>query len=161
MNDFISGLLLLGFGIFLMTSDAIVEGEAATNVSSYLVGADTYLRLLGLLVAFFSAVLIVRSINYKKVKETEAFGFVIKLESLLTVIALIVYIVFLPVIGFGITTFFLSLFLTCLYMRKENKGQQFTRRMILKKFLIALIFSLILVIAVYCIFTKVLQASLP
>jgi hypothetical protein len=161
MNDFVAGLLLLGFGVFLATSNAVTDGEAATNVSQYLVGADTYLRVLGLLIAALSIVLAVRAINFKKTQETGAFVFVLKLETVLTVILLIIYIILLPKVGFRIITFFLTFFLTCLYMRKEFNGSQFTRRLIIRKGLIALIFSLILVAVVYLIFTKLLKAALP
>jgi cell division protein FtsL len=46
-------------------------------------------------------------------------------------------------------------------MRKENKGQKFTRSELIKKFLFAFIFSLVLVVAVYLIFTKLMFATLP
>jgi hypothetical protein len=160
MNDFIVGLFLVFFGIFLMTSKSIIEGEEPTNVASYL-SATTYLKLLGFLMVLLSCILIARSINFKKAKETEPFHLEFKLETNLTVIAVFFYILVLRKIGFIITTFIFTLFVVFLYMRKENEGQQWTKPLVIKKFTTAFIFSFVLVIVVYLIFTKLMLATLP
>jgi hypothetical protein len=82
-------------------------------------------------------------------------------ESLLTVVALILFIILLKPLGFAVPTFLFSFFTICLYMRKENMGKGLSRQQVIKKVVFAGVFSLILILVVYMLFARVLLVTLP
>jgi uncharacterized protein YqhQ len=161
MNDFIGGIALGAFSIFLLVSKNITEGHIVTGRGGIFVRADTYVRMLGGLMLFLSFLMAVRSINFKKAAETRAFTFVVTRESLLTVAALLGFIVLVNPLGFLVTTFLFSFAVICLYAHKENEGKELGRRRIIKKTVIAGVFSLVLVGVVYVLFSMVLMVVLP
>jgi hypothetical protein len=161
MNDFIGGILLGAVSVFLMVSKHIVEGRLVTGKGGTFVRADTYIKMLGGLMFFLAFIMVIRSINFKRTAETKGFTFTITKESLLTIVALLIYTVVLKLMGFALTTFLFSFFIVCLYMRKENQGKELSRRQIIKKVIVAGVFSVILVGVVYVLFSKVLMVVLP
>lgn len=161
MNDCIGGVVLMAASVFLLVSKNITEGRIVTGQGGFFVRADTYIRMLGGLMFFLAFLMIIRSINFKKIAETKGFVFVITKESLCTVAALIVFLLLLKPLGFAITTFLFSFFIVCLYMRKENRDKGLSRRDWIKKTVFAGVFSLILVVVVYLVFAKLLLVTLP
>ena len=161
MNDFLMGLLLLAGGLWLMLSDKITEGRILKSQRQGFLQADTYIQVLGGLVVFLAVLMVIRSINFKKEAETQAFSFYMSKESLLTFVALILYVALLKPLGFSITTFLFTFFIACIYMLKETKNKGLSRRDKIKKMIILAVFSVIMVIAVYLIFGKVLLVILP
>jgi hypothetical protein len=161
MNDFIIGLALMAASVWLMASRNITEGRIIDTEGGAFVRADMYIRMLGGLMFFLALLMVIRSINFKKAAETSGFSFTITQESLLTIIALVLFIILLKPVGFGITTFAFTFFEVCLYMRRENLGKGLGRREVIKKAVFAAVFSLILVVLVYMVFVKVLLVILP
>jgi hypothetical protein len=161
MNDFISGIMLTAASVWLLVSKNITEGRITTGEGGIFVRADMYIRILGGLMFFLAFLMVIRSINFKKAGEAKGFSFTITKESLLTVAALVVFILVLKPVGFAITTFLFSFFVVCLYMHKENSGKNLTRREVIKKAAFAFGFSLVLVAIVYLVFAKVLLVTLP
>jgi hypothetical protein len=161
MNDFVSGLALIAASVWLMVSKNITEGRIIDTEGGAFVRADMYIRMLGGLMFFLAFLMVIRAINFRKATETKGFSFTITKESLLTIIALVVFIILLKPVGFGITTFAFTFFEVCLYMHRENKGKGFGRREMIKKTVFAGVFSLILVVVVYLVFVKVLLVILP
>jgi hypothetical protein len=161
MNDFIIGIVLMAVSVWLLVSKNITEGRIIDNEGGAFVRADMYIRMLGGLMFFLAFLIVIRSINFKKAAETKGFSFTITLESFLTILALVLFIILLKPVGFGITTFLFTFFEVCLYMRKENQGKGLSRRELIKKTVFAGIFSLILVVIVYLVFVKVLLVILP
>ena len=161
MNDFVSGLILSGVSLYLIFGKNIVQGKVTTGPGGPLVRADMYIRMLGILMLLLSAIMVIRSVNFRKAVETKGFSFTITRESIFTAFALAGFIIFLKPLGFGITTFLFSFFVVCLYSIKENQGKGFGRREKIKKALFAALFSLILVAVVYLVFAKILLVTLP
>lgn len=161
MNDFVSGFLLCAGGLWLMLSKNITEGRILSSQNQGIIKADTYIRMLGGLVVFLAFLMIIRSINFKKEAETKAFEFHITKESFLTLAALIAFIVLLKPLGFALTTFSFTFFIVSVYMLREMKDKGLSRREKIKKFVIAGVFSFVLVLVVYLIFSKVLLVMLP
>ena len=161
MNDLIGGALLLIVGVWLMVSKNITEGRILQSQSQGIIRADTYIRMLGGLVAFLAFLMIVRAINFKREAETKAFEFHISKESLCTFLGLIGFIVLLKPVGFAVSTFLFSFFIVSLYMAREIKDKGLSRREKIKKFAFAGVFSFVLVLVVYLIFAKVLLVMLP
>jgi hypothetical protein len=161
MNDFIGGLALIAGSMWLLASKSITTGRIATGKGGLFVRADVYIRMLGGLMLFLAILMVIRSINFKKEAETKAFFFNITKESLLSFVALIVFCIALKPVGFAITTFALTFFLVCLYMNRENADKNYTPQQKKKRVLFAAVFSLILLVLVYFIFSNVLLVTLP
>ena len=161
MNDLIAGILLLAGGLWLMLSNNITVGRILQSQGQGIIRADTYIRMLGGLVFFLAVLMIIRSINFKKIAETSEFEFAINKESALTFAALILYVVLLKPLGFAITTFLFAFFISCIYMLGETKNKGLSRREITKKIVFIGVFSLVLIIVVYLIFARVLGVILP
>jgi hypothetical protein len=162
MNDFVASLLVTGLGIFVLVSDNIIQGKVINPPNGGIfVRADVYLRLLGGIIAFLGLLILLKSLNFSKSGETRGFHLIVSLAGILTIAALIVYVLVLTSVGFFIATFSLSVFLVCLYMHEEQGGVKPSRKELLKKLAAATIFSGILVVVVYLLFSKVLYVSLP
>ena len=163
-NDFIIGVVLLVLGIYVLFTDDIVQGNFVANAGGPLVRPDVYVRLIGGFLAFFAAILTLKSINFSRSAETKSFHFNLNPEVVLTMVSLIIYTILLTRIGFAISTFLLVFFLTCMYMRKETTGEgkpPLTRKGLVKTLIIILVYSLLLVLFVYYIFSRVLYVVLP
>ena len=164
-NDFIIGIALFILGVYVLFTDDIVLGTIPPGIEvSPLIQPDVYVRLIGGFLAFFAAILVNKSINYSRITDTKGFRFVISLEAVLTMAALIIYTILLTIIGFFISTFILIFFLTCMYLRREKAGKDkppLTRKEISRDLIIALVYSALLVLAVYLIFTRFLYVALP
>ncbi|MCL2374344.1 MAG: tripartite tricarboxylate transporter TctB family protein [Treponema sp.] len=164
-NDFIIGLALLGLGIYVILTDDIVRGVIPAHLpGGYLTRPDVYVRMIGGFLALCAAILVIKSFNFERTTETKNFHFVISWEIVLTVISLMVYTALLTRIGFFISTFLLVFFLACMYLRKEKTGAgkaPLTRKEIISDLIRILIYSILLVLGVYLIFTRVLVVVLP
>jgi hypothetical protein len=161
MNGFFGGIVLMAGGAWLMLSNNITEGRILRAQAQGIVRPDTYIRMLGCLVLFLAFLMAVRSINFKKEAETKALGFQISRESLVTFIGLVLFLVLLKPLGFAVVTFLFCFTVSCVYMLKETKGIGLGRKDTAKRIIVLGIFSLIMVLAVYLIFGKVLLVQLP
>ncbi|MDR1933388.1 MAG: tripartite tricarboxylate transporter TctB family protein [Spirochaetales bacterium] len=164
MNDCVIGIALLGVGIFIVQYKSIVKGQISDSAGGYLVRPDVYVRMIGVLLIICSLILVVKSINFRRSAETRGFHFVVTKEVALTGLSLLLYAALLEPVGFNITTFLLTLFLTCMYMRKEKMGEgnpPITRRVVIRSLIVATIYSVAMVIIVYLIFAKALNVILP
>ena len=161
MNDFICGLLLLVGGLWLMLSKNITEGRILRAHDQGFIRPDSYIRIIGGLIVFLAVIIVVRSINFKKESETSAFRFRVSKESFLSFVALGLYILFLPRVGFGITTFVFAFFTVTLYMLKETQDKGLNRRQKIYRIIFSAVFSIALILLIYLIFTKILLVVLP
>ena len=161
MNDFFIGIVFVAAGLWLMLSKKTTEGKILTTQNQGILQADTYIKMLGGLMFFLAILVLIRSINFKKEAETKAFSFHITKESFLTFIALVMFLVLLKPLGFAITTTSFTVFTVCLYMLKETRGKGLGRREMIKKFIFAGIYSIVLVLIVYLVFVKLLLVILP
>lgn len=164
VNDAVIGTLLLILGIFILTTKHVMLGTADTGSGGVLVRPDVYVRLIGGCIAFFAFVLIVKSINFRKLKETAGFSFALNKEVVLTVVALILYVLALPVVRFFASTFLLLFFLTHLYMQKELSSEADAApslKIFVRRSPAAAAYSMVLTIAVFLIFSYVLKVALP
>lgn len=162
MNDLILGILMIGVSAFLFFGK-ITEQEVQTSQGGFLARSDIWLRMMAVFLFAVSVVLIIRSINFKKEEIAEKFSFYIDSTVIATIIALIVYAIALPLLGFFFTTFVITLYLVLLYSIKEQ-GLKFTAvpkgawgKLALK----SLITAAVLLIVFWLIFGKLLAIQLP
>ena len=163
MNDFVLGCLMLPFGLYIFLSKGIIKNNVIINTGGLFARADVYIRMLSGMIAILALILIVKSINFSRSKETQGFKFVMNKEIALTAFSLVVYTFVLPRIGFTISTSVLMFFLVFMLSVRELTGgeRKLTRKELQKLLLISAIYTVVLVIAVYLVFSKLLGVSLP
>jgi len=160
VNDFVIGLALLLAGVYILVTKNVMDGTADTGAGGIFVRPDVYVRFIGGLMAFFSVILIIKSFNFTRSDTTEGFHFALNKEVLVTVGALVLYALLLPLIHFFVSTFLLILGLTLVYVGKEHtEGKTDKKRW--KVIAVAGVYSLLLTMMVYLIFSHVLKVALP
>ena len=70
MNDFVLGILMTIFGLWLLFGK-ITEMEVQTGQGGFLARSDIWLRMLAVILILVSVILIIRSINFKKEEVVE------------------------------------------------------------------------------------------
>lgn len=163
-NDFIIGLILLAVGIFVLLTDKVVQGEVVTGNGGFLVRPDVYVRMMGGCLAFFAAILVLKSINWTRSKDTKGFTFVLSREIVLTLIGLIAYVFLLNIIHFFAATFLLAFLLTIMYHKKEISASETgkpEKGVAMRRLVVAAVYSVILTVVVFLVFQNVLKVALP
>ena len=163
-NDFVIGIALLALGIYILLTKKIVFGNVMQTSGGPLVHPEVYVRLLGGILTFLAAILVLKSLNWRRSAELTPFRFLITPHIFLTVVALVLYTFLLPRIGFAVSTFSLNFFLTCLFLHRERTGEgkaTLERKSIIRSLIHITIFSIILLIIIYILFTRVLYVDLP
>ncbi|MDR2509429.1 MAG: tripartite tricarboxylate transporter TctB family protein [Spirochaetaceae bacterium] len=174
VNDFIIGIALLALGVYVLVTDDIITGNIATGDGGVFVRPDVYVRLIGALLAFFSLLLVIKSINWTRRAQTQGFNFEVTREVPLVIAALAVYAFMLEFSGvvkyktglpdgaaFFIATFLLLVFLTFLFTRKENAANDGAKKITKKRLIIIVAYAVILDVVVWAVFSHILNVSLP
>ncbi len=119
VNDFILGLISIAVGLYLLLSQSVVEGIMLFKTIPFLAEPRTYVQFLGILLLVFGIPLAICSISLKR--EREKVNFTIKRETLITVIAIILFVPAYRLLGFLIPTFCLTFGLSLVYGFCEEK----------------------------------------
>lgn len=163
-NDFLLGLVMLSISTFLVVSPYIVKGGVISGVGGgFFARADVYIKMLASFLLLLSIILIIKSINFKRSEHVKPLNIRITKEAALSAVALVLYVFLLPVVGFVITSFALIFFLVLLYMNKESKDEAASgdKKQLIRRIIIAAIYSAVLVAILYIIFTQLLGSVLP
>ena len=154
---------MLVLGLYIIFNKGIIKNNVALNTGGIFARADVYIRMIAGLIAFLAFLLILKSINFSKSKEVKGFIFVMNKEIALTALSLVVYTFVLPRIGFTISTSVLMFFLVFMLSVRELTGgeRKLTRKELHKLLLISVIYTIVLVVVVYLVFSKLLGVSLP
>ena len=164
-NDFLLGIVLLTLSVFLLVSPYVIRGADATGAGGgFFARADIYIMMLACILLILSLILVLRSINFKKHDDIKPIDIKIKKESMLSAIALVIYVFLLPIIGFIPISFFLTVFLVLIYMRKEKETTDDIfkdKQVLFRSVTIAAVYSAVLVVVLYFVFTKFLGSVLP
>ena len=164
VNDFVIGLALLVLGCYVLFTDKVVFGNVMKTSGGPLVHPVIYVRLLGGILTFLSVVLVLKSLNWSRKAVFVPFRFFITRYISWTVVALILYTFLLPRTGFAVSTFLLNFFLTCLFLHREKTGDgkpPLTKKEIIRSLINVTIYSILLLIFIFILFTKVLYVDLP
>lgn len=163
MNDFVLSLIMIVLSLFLIFGN-VTEGGTTMGQGGPLAKPDVWLKLLAALMLVFSVILLIKSISFKRDgQDKEKFSFALNSTVILTIVGLSIYTALLPVIGFFVSTFLLSMFLCLLFSIKENKksiktmGKNEWFAYILRSFG----FSLVMLLVLYLVFGKLLAIHLP
>lgn len=163
MNNLVLGVFSIALGIYLLTSKKIVANDIATGAGGRFAQAGTYVHLLAMILIGLAAILIIKSFNFKKSDDTTGFVFLWNKEIVITALSLIVYTYLLPRIGFTFSTFPLLFILVFVFSTKETtKGERkLTRQEVKKLLLLALLFSLAMLLVIYLVFSVLLKVTMP
>ena len=163
INDFVLSILTCITGIWLLFGK-ITEAPVKTGQGGFMARSDIWLRMMAVFMIIVAVALFVRSFTGKDFKEEDAkFHFYLDSTVVATVVALIIYAIALPKLGFFITTFLGTFYLMLLYSIKE-RAWSFTTvpagnwgKLLLK----CLIVSAILLAIFWLVFGKLLAVQLP
>ena len=156
VNDFILAVAMLALSAFLIFYPDITTTIPKLAQGGFFTRADVYIRMLAVILLIASGVLLIRSLTLAPVGSGGRFHFLTARSAVLTAAALIVYTLFLPWIGF----FVLLNLLYC--FQEKNKGwKEYSKQESLHMLLSAMIYSLVLMLILWLVFSKLLGVRLP
>lgn len=164
VNDFVLAVLMLALSLFLLLCPNITSNIPSVSMGGYFTRPDVYIRMLALFLVVASLALLIRSLNLgKKAQQISGFHFTINSTVIMTVAALLLYCVLLPVAGFYICTAAILLFLNGLDVYKENnkKLKDYTKKELIKYTVIDVIYTGCMVVVLWLVFAKLLGVRLP
>ena len=154
-RDVLYGVGLIATAIFLFIETI---GWPTGGVQYFVAQSSTYVRLLLSTMVILSVSIIVKAVSKKDETPTPVIW---NKLGVLTVIVVIVYLFVMDKIGFIASTFVIISFLTCLYSNRLGKFQSPEKKERMIQLVKYLVFSAIVTIAVYFIFTAGLDVNLP
>lgn len=163
VNDFILAVAMLALSAFLIFYPDITTTIPKLAQGGFFTRADVYIRMLAVILLIASGVLLIRSLTLAPVGSGGRFHFLTAKSAVLTAAALIVYTLFLPWIGFFVSSFLMIVFLNLLYcFQEKNKGwKEYSKQESLHMLLSAMIYSLVLMLILWLVFSKLLGVRLP
>jgi len=159
-NDFLLAVIMGGASLFLLISDQTVTGKT-NGMGGFWAQASTYINILASMLLAMSVLQLIYAINFKgdESKFTKL-TIPVNREIVITAIALVLYALLLPTLTFFPCTLALTIILTGTFMMKENSGSG-DRKLSKKQIIIAIVYSSILTVALYLVFTYLLKCVLP
>ena len=159
-NDLLLGLLMGGLSVFLLVSDQTVTGRT-NNAGGFWAQASTYINLLAALLLAMSVLQLIYALNFKGDESAHSkLSIPLNREIVITAVALVLYALLLPTLTFFPSTLALTVVLVGTFMMKENSGTG-DRKLSKKQIITAIIYSAVLTVALYLIFTYLLKCVLP
>ena len=150
-NDFILSILSFAIGLFLFASESTVSGVMLFVGLPFLAEPRTFIQGIGILLMVFSIPLFLKSISLKGERDSGKFR--LKKETIITLIALLLFVPAYELIGFPIASFLLTFCLSVVYGLCDERTSK-------KKFyLIRFVYSLVVVTVLVLVFTQILHVK--
>ncbi len=160
-NDLLLAVLMGGVSIFLLTSKKIITG-VENGLGGMWAQASTYIHLLAGIMLALSILQLIYAINFKGDGEHKKLSIPISREIIITAVALVLYALLLPVLTFFPCTLVLNIVLCGTFAMKENQGDPELKGKLPKKQAIAIvIYSVVLTVVLWVVFTQLLKCVLP
>lgn len=160
-NDLLLSLLMGGIGIFLLVNKSIIKGKS-NGMGGYWAQADTYIRLLAVMLLALAVLQLLYAIDFKLSDEHKPLNIPINREIVITACCLILYALLLPKLTFFPCTLAMNIILCGTFQMKENSGVgDGSRKLSTKQIIANLIYSVLLTLALWVVFTKLLKCVLP
>ena len=161
-KEFILAVIMIAIGAFLMLYDGIIMNLPAVDRGGYWNRPDVWIRFWAAILVIDSVAVLIRAI----VKEPEGgkeTPFYIDPTIILIAVSLLLYIFLLPAIGFVPSTFLIVLFLNMMFVLREEKKriQDMDKKDLLIKLGKSVIYSAVMVVALYFVFAKGLKVVFP
>ena len=160
-NDLLLSILMGAVGAFLLTSQKIIIG-VENGLGGMWAQASTYIHLLAGILLAMAVLQLIYAIDFKGAAEHQKLHISVSKEIVITAVALVLYELLLPVLTFFPCTLALNIVLCATFARKENEGnEELQGKMSKKQFLGIVIYSVILTIVLWLLFTQILKCVLP
>ena len=157
-NDFVLSILAFALGLYLFASESTVSGVMLFVGLPFLAEPRTFIQGIGILMMIFSIPLFIRSISLKGERDTSKFA--LKKETVITLIALVLFVPAYELLGFPVSSFLLTFCLSVVYGLCEESQREESARTSKKKFyLIRLIYSVVVVAVLVLVFTEILHVK--
>jgi hypothetical protein len=160
-NDLLLAGLMGCVSLFLLLHKGIITG-VENGLGGYWAQASSYIHLLAGVLLGLSVLQLIFALNFKGVGEHKGLSIPVSKEVIITAAALILYALLLPVLTFFPCTLVLNMVLCGTYAMKENEGNPDCKGKLPKKQLVSIvIYSVILTIILWLLFTELLNCVLP
>ena len=157
-NDFILSILSFAIGLFLFASESTVSGVMLFVGLPFLAEPRTFIQGIGILLMVFSIPLFLKSISLKGERDSGKFR--LKKETIITLIALLLFVPAYELIGFPIASFLLTFCLSVVYgLCEESQREEHERPSKKKFYLIRFVYSLVVVTVLVLVFTQILHVK--
>lgn len=167
-SDLVMGAVAMGLGCYLLFSDSIIQGKTLFNPEIYWSQADSYLRILGFVMAFLSAILMLRWLFTGRKREepisSEGAGILkYRLDWLVisSFTSLILYMILIPWIGFLPASFLLIWELSFSFRLKETGLDWHDRKKTAKALVSCGVYAVVMVSIMSFVFSQFLNVTLP
>lgn len=160
-NDLVLAVLMGGLSIFLLTSKKIITG-VENGLGGIWAQASTYVHLLAGIMLALAVLQLIYAINFKGDGEHQKLRIPISKEIVITAVSLVLYALLLPKLTFFPCTLALNIILCGTFAMKENQGESEERGKLPKKQVLAIvIYSVVLTVVLWLVFTQLLKCVLP
>ena len=160
-NDLLLAVLMTGLGAFLLFSDQTVTGKSH-GLGGFWAQASTYINMLAALLLALGVIQLLASIDFKGTDDCSPLRIPLNREIVITGTTLVLYALLLPKLTFFPCTLALCAILCGVFQMKENSGgESGSRKLSKKQLIVTVIYSLVLTVALYVVFTKLLKCVLP
>ena len=160
-NDLLLSVLMGAVSIFLLTSDKIITG-VENGLGGAWAQASTYIHLLAGILLALSALQLIYAINFKSGGAHQKLRIPLSREIVITAAALVLYALLLPTLTFFPCTLALNIVLCGTFGMKENQGDPERKGKLSKKQVIfTVVYSVVLTIVLWVLFTQILKCVLP
>lgn len=161
-NDLLLAVLMGGLSIFLLLSKKIITG-VENGLGGMWAQASTYIHLLAGILLAMAILQLIYAIDFRGAAEHKKLSIPVSKEIAITAVALVLYALLLPVLTFFPCTLALNIVLCARFARKENEGNEEAeaKKMTKKQFGVIVLYSVILTIVLWLLFTQILKCVLP
>ena len=160
-KDALLAVIMLALGLVLLLNDGMVLGYTLFQSRIVLAQAGTYLKILGGLIAAFSAALLLRAFTPEKTEEEKTKRQGPDLLVVCGFASLFLYLLLLPRIGFIADTIGLLFLFTWMLRARETNLDLKDRSAVLRAAVFSASYSIALTLLMTFVFTKWLHVRLP
>lgn len=160
-NDLLLSVLMGILAVFLLTNQKIITG-VENGLGGFWAQASTYIHLLAGILLGLSILQLLYAINFKGTDEHSGLKIPVSKEIIITAVTLVLYALLLPKLTFFPCTLALIIILCGTFAMKENEADKERSQKLTKKEIITIVvYSAILTIVLWVLFTQILKCVLP
>lgn len=161
-NDLLLSILMGAVAAFLLTNQKIIIG-VENGLGGMWAQASTYIHLLAGILLAMAILQLIYAIDFKGAAEHKKLHIPVSKEIVITAAALVLYALLLPVLTFFPCTLALNIVLCATFARKENEGNEEAeaKKMSKKQFGFIVLYSVVLTVVLWLLFTQILKCVLP
>ena len=160
-NDIVLAVIMGILSTFLLLSKGIIIG-VENGLGGIWAQASTYIHLLAGILLALSILQLICAFDFKGNAEHKKLTIPVSKEIIITAIALILYALLLPILTFFPCTLAVIIVLCGTFAMKENEANPELQGKLPKKQLLAIvIYSVVLTVVLWLVFTQLLKCVLP